>query len=47
MTGDTVCNICKRYDTSRKMYNKWNKGYKHNGIESLSESSRRPHTIKY
>src|ERR687892_936267 len=46
-TGDTVCNICKSYGTSRKTYYKWNKRYKQNGIEGLSESSRRPHTIKY
>ena len=46
-TGDTISNICKRYGVSRKTYYKWNKRYKQKGIEGLSDSSRRPHNIKY
>ena len=46
-TGDTISIICKRYGVSRKTYYKWNKRYKQKGIEGLSDSSRRPHNIKY
>ncbi|MGA7899116.1 MAG: helix-turn-helix domain-containing protein [Nitrososphaeraceae archaeon] len=46
-TGDTISNICKRYGVSRKTYYKWNNRYKQKGIEGLSDSSRRPHNIKY
>ena len=46
-TGDTVCNICKRYGVSRKTYYKWNSRYEQKGIEGLSDISRRPHNIKY
>ena len=46
-TGDTVSNICKRYDVSRKTYYKWRSRYKQKGIEGLSDISRRPHNIKY
>jgi putative transposase len=46
-TGDTICNICKRYGVSRKTYYKWNNRYKQKGIEGLSDNSRRPHNIKY
>jgi transposase len=47
-TGATVCNICKRYGTSRKTYYKWNSNrYKQKGIEGLLDASRRPHNIKY
>ena len=46
-TGGTVSIICKRYGVSRKTYYKWNNRYKQKGIEGLSDSSRRPHNIKY
>ena len=46
-TGDTICNICKRYGVSRKTYYKWNNRYKRKGIEGLSDNSRRPHKINY
>ena len=46
-TCGTVSIICKRYGVSRKTYYKWNKRYKQKGIEGLSDSSRRPHNIKY
>ena len=46
-TGDTVYNICKRYDVSRKTYYKWKNRYEEKGIEGLSDISRRPHNIKY
>ena len=46
-TGDTVSNICKRYDVSRKTYYKWKSRYEKKGIEGLSDISRRPHNIKY
>ena len=46
-TGNTICNICKRYGVSRKTYYKWNNRYKQKGIEGLSDNSRRPHKIKY
>ena len=47
MTGDTICNICKRYGVSRKTYYKWNNRYKRKGIEDLLDVSKRPHNIKY
>jgi transposase len=46
-TGDTICNIYKRYGVSRKTYYKWNNRYKRKGIEGLSDNSRRPHKINY
>src|SRR6478736_9906704 len=46
-TGDTTCNICKRYGVSRKTYYTWNNRYKQKGIEGLSDNSRRPHKINY
>ncbi len=36
-TGDTVSDICKRYDVSRKTYYKWKNIYEENGIEGLSD----------
>ena len=41
MTGDTICNICKRYGTSRKTYYKWN--YRYRG---LLDNSKRPHNTQ-
>ena len=46
-TGDTISNICKRYDVARKTYYKWNKRYEQNGMWGLLDNSRRPHNIKY
>ena len=46
-TGGTISNICKKYSVSRKTYYKWNKRYEQKGTEGLSDSSRRPHNIKY
>jgi transposase len=46
-TGDSISNICKRYDVSRKTYYKWDKRYNQKGIKGLSDNSRRPHNIKY
>jgi transposase len=45
--GDTISNICKRYDISRKTYYKWNNRYKQKGIEGLLDVSKRPHNIIY
>ena len=39
--------ICKRYGVSRKTYYTWNNRYKQKGIEGLSDTSRRPHKIRY
>lgn len=46
-TGHTVSAICKRYGVSRKTYYKWENRYKQNGIDGLSDLSKRPHNIKY
>jgi transposase len=46
-TSNTISNICKRYGVSRKTYYKWDNRYKQNGIEGLSDNSRRLHNIKY
>ena len=46
-TGDTISSICKRYGTSRKTYYKWKNRYKQQGIEGLSDISRRPHNISH
>jgi transposase len=46
-TGDTISNICKRYNVSRKTYYKWKSRCEKKGIEDLSAISRRPHNIKY
>jgi transposase InsO family protein len=46
-TGETVSIICKRYGTSRKSYYKWKNRYKQEGIDGLSDLSRRPYNIKY
>jgi transposase InsO family protein len=43
----TVSVICKRYGVSRKTYYKWKNRYKQNGIDGLSDLSKRPHNIKY
>src|SRR5262249_23650608 len=46
-TGDTISNICRRYDVSRKTYYKWKNRYEKKGIVGLSDTSRRPHNIKH
>ena len=46
-TGDTISNICRRYDDSRKTYYKWKNRYEKKGIVGLSDTSRRPHNIKH
>jgi len=46
-TGDTISNICRRYDVSRKTYYKWKNRYEMKGIVGLSDTSRRPHNIKH
>ena len=46
MTGDTVTDICIRYQISRKIYYKWKKRYLENGIEDLKDKSRKPHNIQ-
>jgi transposase len=46
-TGDTICNICKRYGVSRKTYHKWNNRYKRKGIDGLLDLSQRTHNIRY
>jgi transposase len=46
-TGDTVFNICKRHDVSRKTYYKWKSRYEKKGIQGLSDISRRPHNIRH
>ena len=45
-TGDTVTNICNRYQISRKSYYKWRNRYLENGIDGLQDKSRKPHNIQ-
>ena len=40
--GDTVIDICARYNTSTKTYYKWKKRYLENGINGLQDRSRKP-----
>ena len=46
MTGDTVTDICGRYQVSRKSYYKWKNRYLENGITGLWDKSRKPHNIQ-
>ena len=46
MTGDTVTDICGRYQVSRKSYYKWKNRYLENGINGLWDKSRKPHNIQ-
>src|SRR5574342_923208 len=45
-TGDTVTDICARYQISRKSYCKWKKRYLKYGIDGLQDRSRKPHNIQ-
>jgi transposase len=44
--GDSVTEICARYQISRKSYYKWKKRYLMHGIEGLNDRSRKPHNIQ-
>ena len=46
LTGDTVTDICARYQVSRKSYYKWKNRYLENGINGLWDKSRKPHNIQ-
>jgi transposase len=46
LTGDTVTDICARYQISRKIYYKWKKRYLKYGIDGLQDRSRKPHNIQ-
>src|SRR5574342_207769 len=45
-TGDTVTDICARYQISRKSYYKWKKRYLKYGIDGLQDRSRKPNNIQ-
>ena len=45
-TGDSVTDICARYQVSRKSYYKWKNRYLENGINGLLDKSRKPHNIQ-
>jgi transposase len=45
-TGDTVADICARYNISRKSYYKCKKSYLENGINGLQDRSRKSHNIQ-
>ncbi|HET8858239.1 MAG TPA: IS481 family transposase [Nitrososphaeraceae archaeon] len=45
-TGETVTNICARYQVSRKSYYKWKDRYLENGINGLQDKSRKPYNIQ-
>jgi transposase len=44
-TGDTVTDICARYQISRKSYYKWKNRYLKYGIDGLLDRSRKPYNI--
>ena len=46
LTGDTVTDICIRYQISRKIYYKWKNRYIKYGIDGLQDRSRKPHNIQ-
>ncbi len=46
MTGDTVTDICARYQISTKTYHKWKNRYLKYGIDGLQDRSRKPHNIQ-
>ena len=46
MTGDTVTDICARYNTSTKTYYKWKNRYLKYGIDGLRDRSRKPYNIQ-
>lgn len=45
-TGDSVIDICNRYQISRKVYYKWKNRYLKYGINGLEDRSRKPHNIQ-
>ncbi|HJT83159.1 MAG TPA: IS481 family transposase [Nitrososphaeraceae archaeon] len=45
-TGDSVTDICVRYQISTKTYYKWKNRYLKYGIEGLHDRSRKPHNIQ-
>lgn len=45
-TGDTVIDICTRYNISRKIYYKWKNRYQKYGVDNLQDKSRKPHNIQ-
>jgi transposase len=45
-TGDTVTDICARYQISRKSYYKWKNRYLKYGIDGLQDRSRKPYNIQ-
>ena len=44
--GDTVIDICARYNTSTKTYYKWKNRYLKYGIDGLQDKSRKLHNIQ-
>src|SRR5574339_964759 len=44
--GDTVTDICTRYNISTKTYFKWKNRYLKYGIDGLQDRSRKPHNIQ-
>ncbi|HEU5172720.1 MAG TPA: helix-turn-helix domain-containing protein [Nitrososphaeraceae archaeon] len=44
--GDTVTDICIRYQISRKIDYKWKNRYLKYGIDGLEDGSRKPHNIQ-
>ncbi len=45
-TGNSISDICNKYEISRKTYYKWKNRYIEHGIDGLKDLSRRPHSIK-
>ena len=45
-SGDTVTDICTRYQISTKTYYKWKNRYLKYGIDGLQDKSRKPHNIQ-
>ena len=45
-TGNSISDICKKYEISRKTYYKWKNRYIKHGIDGLKDLSRKPHNIK-
>ena len=45
-TGDTIIDICNRYQISRKSYYKWKNRYIKYGIYGLQDRSRKPYNIQ-
>ncbi len=45
-TGNSISDICNKYEISRKTYYRWKNRYIEHGIDGLKDPSRRPHSIK-